>query len=210
MDEGVELLHAVVHFPERHAFDVCDVSGRHTEDFCDVLLRHYRFETICETLADFQSLAVNPNAFSGATHFDPRELATALKATAQRNCLVLESFLRTAFVVGISINDFVSLIIFQTVTGFNLQPQHFFLSEKVASFSDKILQFFRITPSSSLLPVGFQPCSTAFRRRFWAAAFAGVVDLAFTPFGVETRTLPFPVFRIVTGIAVKQSLVWSD
>ena len=47
---------------------------------------------------------------------------------------------------------------------------------------------------------GVHPCSTALRRRFCFSAFAGVVDLAFTPPGVETVTLPLPADLILTGI----------
>ena len=54
-----------------------------------------------------------------------------------------------------------------------------------------------------LRPVGFQPCSTALRRRFCACALAGVVAFALTPFGVETRTLPFPTVFNFTGITHK-------
>jgi len=66
-------------------------------------------------------------------------------------------------------------------------------------------QYFFITlwarESWAGLPVGCQPCSTAFSRRFCRAAFAGVVCFAFTPCGVETRTAPvFPILDIFTGI----------
>jgi hypothetical protein len=39
-------------------------------------------------------------------------------------------------------------------------------------------------------PVGCQPCSTAFKSRACRLAFDGVVDLALTPFGVDTLTRP--------------------
>jgi hypothetical protein len=47
---------------------------------------------------------------------------------------------------------------------------------------------------------GCHPCSTAFRSRFCASAFAGVVDFALTPFGVLTLTLDLLTFRIDTGM----------
>lgn len=44
----------------------------------------------------------------------------------------------------------------------------------------------RLRMSSAGFPVGFHPCSTAFKRRFCRAAFAGVVAFALTPPGVRT------------------------
>jgi len=49
-------------------------------------------------------------------------------------------------------------------------------------------------------PVGFHPWSIAFSNRSCAAALAGVVALALTPFGVLTRTFPLFSLRFLTGI----------
>jgi hypothetical protein len=48
---------------------------------------------------------------------------------------------------------------------------------------------------------GVQPWSTAFNNRFCAIAFWKLVAFAFTPPGVETRTLSPGKFSSVTGIA---------
>jgi hypothetical protein len=57
-------------------------------------------------------------------------------------------------------------------------------------------QYFFITRFS----VGDQPWSTAFSNRFCAAAFLGVVDFDFIPFGVRTWTRPLPTDFVVIGI----------
>ena len=63
--------------------------------------------------------------------------------------------------------------------------------------------------SVAVFPAGRQSeCSTAFSSRSCAAAFAGVVDLDFTPPGVLTDTLEplLFAFRIVTGINSQHSI----